>query len=71
MRTRQLARRLDQMRRGRRVDFCFRPLRLAYEYVTAGDLRDPVALLGQVAGVLAVRAHEVGADAPALVRSLN
>ena len=89
------------VRRGRRVDFSFRPLRLAYEYlgavdhmavqdrladdrrdeelrraglrvqyVTAEDLRDPVALLGQVAGVLAVRAHEVGVTAPVLARSL-
>lgn len=85
----------------RRVDFLFRPLRLAYEYlgavdhttvrdrvaddrrddelrgcgvrvqyVVAADLRDPVALLGQVAGVLAVRAHEVGAAVPVVARSL-
>lgn len=87
--------------RGRRVDFLFRPLRLAYEYlgrvdhssverrladdrrdeelrrsgirvqyVVAEDLADPVALLGRVAGVLAVRAHEVGAPAPTLARPL-
>ena len=88
--------------RRRRVDFLFRPLRLAYEYlgavdhasvqrrleddarddelrgegvrvqyVVAGDLADPVALLGQVAGVLTVRAHELGVPAPVLARPLD
>lgn len=86
----------------RRVDFLFRPLRLAYEYlgavdhtsverrladdrrdeelrragvrvqyVVAADLADPVALLGQVAGVLTVRAHELGVPTPLLVRGLD
>lgn len=87
--------------RRRRVDFLFRPLRLAYEYlgavdhaaverrladdrrdeelrqagirvqyVVAADLADPVALLGKIAGVVAVRAHEVGAPPPVLARPL-
>ena len=88
--------------RRRRVDFLFRPLALAYEYlgavdhaaierrveddarddelrregvqvqyVVAADLVDPVALLGRVASVLTVRAHELGVTAPALARPLD
>lgn len=87
--------------RQRRVDFYFRPLRLAYEYlgavdhtaveqrladdqrdadlrragiraqyVTARDLDDPVALQAQVAGVLVVRAHELGLTPPAPIRAV-
>lgn len=87
--------------RRRRVDFYFRSLRLAYEYlggvdhttvqqrladdqrdgdlrragvraqyVTARDLDDPVALQAQVAGVLVVRAHELGVAPPAPVRAV-
>lgn len=87
--------------RRRRVDFYFRPLRLAYEYlgavdhtlveqriaddqrdadlrragvraqyVTARDLDDPVALQAQVAGVLVVRAHELGVTPPAPIRAV-
>lgn len=87
--------------RRRRVDFYFRPLRLAYEYlggvdhtavqqrladdqrdadlrragvraqyVTARDLDDPVALQAQVAGVLVVRAHELGVAPPAPARAV-
>lgn len=86
----------------RRVDFLFRRLRLAYEYlgavdhtsvrdrladderddelrsggirvqyVVAADLADPVALLGQVAGVLTVRAHELGVAAPVVARAIT
>lgn len=40
------------------------------KYITARDLDDPVALLAQVAGVLVVRAHELGVTAPRVARAL-
>jgi hypothetical protein len=89
------------VRPGRRVDYYFRPVRMAWEYlgradhaavadriadderdvelrrdgirvqyVTAGDVADPVALLGRVAGALTIRAHELGVAPPTPVRPL-
>lgn len=86
---------------GRRVDFLFRGLRLALEYlgavdhaaveqrladdrrdgelrragirthyVTARDLDDPAQCLAQVAGILVVRAHDLGVAPPVPVRAL-
>lgn len=87
---------------GRRVDFLFRPLRLALEYlgkvdhgtvdqrladdrrddelrqagirthyVTARDLDDPAQCLAQLAGVLVIRAHDLGVPPPVPVRPLT
>jgi hypothetical protein len=38
-------------------------------YVTAGDLREPAALLATIAGTLTVRAHELGVAPPVAVRA--